>query len=99
MLLLNCPLKSQKRTWRCRDMISRRANYVMGNVRMKKDLLLKSTEINNVVVGKIRSIKVTGTSCREQCPLFVGFVETLSARYCNKKKKCSEETGDKRETK
>jgi hypothetical protein len=58
--------------------------------------LLKSTEINNVVVGKIRSIKVTGTSCREQCPLFVGFVETLSARYCNKKKKCSEETGDKK---
>ena len=35
MLLLNCPLKSQKRTWRCRDMISRRANYVMGNVKMK----------------------------------------------------------------
>jgi hypothetical protein len=53
-------------------------------------LLLKSTEINNVVVGKIRSIKVTGNK------LFVGFVETLSARYCNKKKKCSEETGNKR---
>jgi len=51
--------------------------------------LLKSTEINNVVVGKMR-IKVTGNK------LFVGFVETLSARYCNNKKKCSEETGDKR---
>ena len=43
-------------------------------------MLLKSTEINNVVVGKIRSIKVTGNK------LFVGFVETLSERYCNKKK-------------
>jgi hypothetical protein len=55
--------------------------------------LLKSTEINNVVVGKIRSIKVTGNK------LFVGFVETLSARYCKKKKNVPRRQGTKGGTK